>query len=87
MPHYNVMGPAKAALEASVRQLAYELVGIAFVTEDPLVFVTFHPIREDIRFGSTASALDPSRLSRLGGFQDCRSVLFIVNHPLLNSIH
>ena len=25
VPHYNVMGPAKAALEASVRYLAYDL--------------------------------------------------------------
>lgn len=25
VPHYNVMGPAKAALEATARQLAYEL--------------------------------------------------------------
>lgn len=25
MPSYNVMGPAKAALEATARQLAYEL--------------------------------------------------------------
>lgn len=25
VPSYNVMGPAKAALEATVRQLAYEL--------------------------------------------------------------
>ena len=36
IPHYNVMGPAKASLEASVRQLAFEFV--RFVDVSKMVF-------------------------------------------------
>lgn len=64
MPHYNVMGVAKAALEASVRYLAYELgeqhIRVNAISPGPIKTLSAAGIpgfRDMLRFSEMASPL------------------------------
>jgi enoyl-[acyl-carrier protein] reductase I len=64
MPHYNVMGVAKAALEASVRYLAYELgeqkIRVNAISPGPIKTLSAAGIpgfRDMLRFSELASPL------------------------------
>ena len=79
MPHYNVMGVAKAALEASVRYLAVDLGGdnirVNAISAGPIKTLAaqghrrfpLHPEMEPAEFAA-ASAMSRSRMSAAPAF-------------------
>jgi enoyl-[acyl-carrier protein] reductase I len=88
MPHYNVMGVAKAALEASVRYLAYDLgpanIRVNAISAGPIKTLSAAGIagfRSMLRFAELAAPLH-----RLVTIEEVGNVALMLSSPLGSAI-
>ena len=84
VPNYNVMGPVKAALEASCRYLAYELgprgIRVHAISPGPLKTRAASGLKDFELLLNEAAQKAPGR--RVGGHHGCRLRLRLSRHAI-----